>query len=811
MPGYGMGMVLSQRQVLRQELSVRQRMEMRHELVLAQALIGQLDELVVRDDGARIEGAQCQRYVDLGLANWPSDRLSAFLEEEAQRPPEQHSPQLAQNFARLFFLFPCAPIERVLIQSKLLADGNEIPSEIWTRVSAAVTPRQSDPDFASFESSFWALTDGFEDERGMKAALEWASGILSKCESLGDAVCLYDDVKHEAAGVSDAFCVLRGQLGEDLAQDRFSFETLRVALRLRLQERRYDSGGLQHHLPVFLVQKLLSAAPLVARIVELHHLPVIMAAYVAVLCECDEAQFASVIDRLDQLAGEKDFAKSKDYKCTMLRGLDLFFKIANPPDAFRHFVGLASSIRELIHGFQALEMLDRQTYRGEKIDYPTEVTSIQQLVLMASDGRRATLKHVFGFSDTELDELYDPKRFTLVQRTGLLDMCVTYGSLCRQHGYERGAELSGEVLRQTMLQRFYAWRYSHARANDQLGFLRDVQPWKNSVSISIALGVNDALQQRIGSIQQCGRRLAEYWEAVSGYPITADLDTEFQAVVERLRRQGLSEDERRQCESEARRIRREYGLVATLRQLTALTAETVSILPTLNDSLRLLAQTFFEHDGAIVEIEILRKLAAETDTRGLRRILIEDTDTPSRTMNVGVDPVRSCQRWMEWTSYNRCLPAYVVDANKRVLVLTEPGQAQHTAGIGRSVIRLLPMTYGRNKDVIPLIILERMYQTLWTEEIGAAIWRWAVLKAEGMSDANDTPVMLGTRDDRLVPILLNMLKALKKKSRVRRFNLRLPASMNEFEYSDAMGKELVSGAKISNLSLTTFFVGCEDD
>jgi hypothetical protein len=123
---------------------------------------------------------------------------------------------------------------------------------------------------------------------------------------------------------------------------------------------------------------------------------------------------------------------------------------------------------------------------------------------------------------------------------------------------------------------------------------------------------------------------------------------------------------------------------------------------------------------------------------GSQDVFCSDTSDPKVTLEIGQNPVPSCQNYAEG-SYNKCLLGYFDPASKIVLLKNEKGTF-----IARSIFRVLSLS-----DGFPALHLERVYSTSASKLVRHVMLEHALRKAEKMgiplyvSDTEDFEIIHG--------------------------------------------------------------------
>lgn len=175
-----------------------------------------------------------------------------------------------------------------------------------------------------------------------------------------------------------------------------------------------------------------------------------------------------------------------------------------------------------------------------------------------------------------------------------------------------------------------------------------------------------------------------------------------------------------------------------------------------------------------------------------------DTDDPLTLLKVGTEPRETCQSWRQG-SVNHCLPAYVTDANKRVVnIESESGQI-----VARSVIKL---TNIRNEDGTntPAILIEPIYGTTELHQVSRSLLRLVLDKARSINAA----VILSKRIDAVSGANNNVtVDVVQQEADRANFDVSnkravvfIPQSYNRYEYSDSLGGLISNFDRYENLN-----------
>lgn len=685
---------------------------------------------------------------------------------------------------------------QLLQMSKAIAQTAEKPSHAWTNFLAALeNTGNTDSQKSYFISKFWLFLLAKKEAGSELSALIRIHCYLVHFFNLSDLALAYHSLQEETKDL-DGLSTVEDFLSK--VPPATSLINLLTYIKIICQYVRYGKGSNQeYYLNPDLLCQLLDNPELVQKINEFRNLPEIITWLILTRFNFSQSQQEAIIVKFDKILDDKDFRKSRDDKRLLWRGLNIF-AIAKPAENLLHFFRLPENAKQLIKGLQAVEISYLRGYK-KLADYPQEARTIDELIDFLNNESRAHFKLILNFSDEDLNLLTQNEVWRLVTRNNLLDMCLTYASLCHSHNYPRGAKIVSEVLKQAMHKSFLAWRYSDEVNHDQIKNFNCLSAWKENYQLNMILGITDGLRQRIGAINQLANLVAQRWEKVFGYSVENSQFIERSAEIEmKLRDPQTSPDDRKKLGMEMGIIKRDFAHIELIKEMQRVKPDGLGLLANAEEPLIKLGKKLNDEE-AILAIEQMLELIAKTDITEVKTLCFEDSDKPYELIQVGQNPVKTCQRWNEWGSYTDCLPAYLTDSNKKVVWIKSGWQI-----VGRSIIRLLTVPYGKDKKLIPLLILERPYTTAWTEQMATGLIKWLVSKAEKISADNHQPVMVAVNNQNLVSVLQKALP--KSKFTVRKLTFEIPKSLNEQEYADSMGGKIKAGTKIKKLAYHTFLI-----
>jgi hypothetical protein len=128
-------------------------------------------------------------------------------------------------------------------------------------------------------------------------------------------------------------------------------------------------------------------------------------------------------------------------------------------------------------------------------------------------------------------------------------------------------------------------------------------------------------------------------------------------------------------------------------------------------------------EASFIFDNILKKLASVQEEVVKQSITSEDSSDPKILLEIGADPLHSCQNYADG-SENECLLSYIVDPNTKVIILKD----ENNNLIARAILRLL-----ENEDGQPALFLERTYSHNISKTVPALIHRHAFKKASDLN------------------------------------------------------------------------------
>lgn len=312
-----------------------------------------------------------------------------------------------------------------------------------------------------------------------------------------------------------------------------------------------------------------------------------------------------------------------------------------------------------------------------------------------------------------------------------------------------------EIISQITTNNFIKWKYSHEKAEIQIGFLGDKkQTWQNNIK-----------------------------------PVEMEASPDEEATIEYQKNQAsklLKDAELHLAESDSisktkieekmkgiQKILNESPFV--LKNLYSLVDNTINICKNAG-----LNQVSLDLEQLLIPFKI----------KEVGNIIADEFDDPVRLLKMGTEPTETCQSWKRG-QYNECLLGYVADANKKGLNIKDSDN-------GRVLLRGVERITTSKKthdDKSPqdTLFLEPPYSALDHPTIGAAYAKLVFNKAEAMTAVIQISTAASGWTTQLKESLVKEASArgMIIEPNVTR-HLYLAPSINEFEYSDSLGGKITA-------------------
>lgn len=506
----------------------------------------------------------------------------------------------------------------------------------------------------------------------------------------------------------------------------------------------------------------------------------------------DESQ----LRKLEALCSEERVTRGRDTRRRLMIGAhQLTNCFAEGASIFSHTLELAKNAEQLEKLYSEIAsalMASREKY----IDcYNFSAKTFEELYAHLRNGHIATGLGAVPISEAHRQKLVEdfdriPSKF--------ITIISTLGQVY-QKNYPEGLSILAKIAESVIDGNFSKWRYSHEKAAAQLLSAANSQAWQQNIFRTHVLKCPDSVREKLNAVRMIGKQAYAEYRRVHGDPeINMSNAIRELASIEELLRDPKTAD-KKALGIRAAELRHGHNLAQAL--------ELFNIEPSQIELTRsfLIGKVKDRKYGLLcAHVQSALECLNSPDLNNLETITVEEADHYMSLLNVGVEPVQSCQRWTEPTGFNKCLLAYVADANKKVFYTrTKSGTT-----LARAVVRIVPS----KKNVLTLL-LEPVYSTTWSNDHAMALVSTVLEKAAKISEELGQPVRVGYTDRRGDYDLVFKQISAKTNVPVKRAKLEfnLPESVNHFEYSDALGGCLKSGSHVSGDTLHYLTVGPDEE
>lgn len=491
------------------------------------------------------------------------------------------------------------------------------------------------------------------------------------------------------------------------------------------------------------------------------------------------------LTRMNEFGANKHMRNSKDNKRAFYNSLTKMKLLGKgnssgvPKDIILKANGMKQA-RDLLLMYSNLSVIRPITYdfdlkNGDEIKAHLKDTSLgkEPIALgMSKEAREIFYQEVYGDKLNFKARIYSP--------------LITFSRI--YNGKDKNLmPILSKILESVVFGNFKEYRYADDVVEEQLKLEpKGVEVWKENYSkkrlIGDAKGIKPALNSANSTIKQLTNWYFKKYDVNDIYQHIRELRNEQQNLVNNPEISSIDK----------------VGPYRTV-YIKLTQAQTIARLQKLNE------ENFHELQvkiaGSLIEgvedeyrtdITNLSIIGMNTADKALKPLLVEETDDVCDLLDVGLTPVKSCQRWNEKTSYNYCLPAYIVDPNKKIVRVYDRFGSTRM----RNVVRLIHTEQYSDE---PTIFIERAYSDISTPEMFKAVAAYGFEKAVQLSNAIGNSVGLATKDDNLAKELEKIASELKIDYETNtKLNVKFAKSRNSHEYSDAFGGTIKSGAKVSS-------------
>lgn len=463
----------------------------------------------------------------------------------------------------------------------------------------------------------------------------------------------------------------------------------------------------------------------------------------------------------------------------MLRAFRVLDRTRQHDQALTHLITVAPTGKMFVRICR--EIGKNAYYPGQAFDYPFDAEDANALL-----SRVASSSETKAFKALHLQDGYTERLTELLEHQPLLVQIILRLTEIYE---EKDKDVLGVLARITeaLIDRvFTTWRYAHDAAEAQLKPVRNaLAVWRENMTETRVLGHVDRVTACLQSVKLLQTEAAAIFERRFKKPWMKELGSELERTV-------FEATETLRGNKDAAHRENAIQLVSALRQEYQ-AARLIELFECEAREIDLVNHHFAETEKkpwAAPWQELLtraRSILAAPEVREMRIVRVMETDAPIDLFQVGAIPTLSCQRWMEPTGYNKCLPAYVADPNKKLWQL----RTQRGDVIGRCIVRL----FAFKKSA--LLLIEPPYANQWSDDHQRALLVAILQKAAALSKALGQNVAVGYVGTKRWGEWAAAFNAIGKEigfqPTTANFKPILPESYNFFEYSDCLGGCLPRG------------------
>jgi|GEM_PF-4204906 len=490
---------------------------------------------------------------------------------------------------------------------------------------------------------------------------------------------------------------------------------------------------------------------------------------------CAEESFGREIDRQRHILAAGLMLDSIRYR-------GFFARLISLSGNSRELAELCQAAVHVMRGGHGLSLPDSAASFSTTLEHLRNETASAFVRLPFNDGYRAKLA-------SELDRISPEVLQPVISLAGIYEKT-----------YPEGLPLLARLMEHVIDRDFSQWRYNHEAATEQLKPVRACKAWQDNMVRTRVLGRRDEIASRLSALHLLAPEAHAVFAAMFNREWTpglaSALETQILSFDSQFRSPNLDGLAKKNLGIEKSRLIVQNKAARMLELFTAAETDLVLALSVFKERLR--------EPWIGLLSEVMKKAVTILEASGLsndRVLTMIETDLPVYTLNVGVKPVQSCQRWTEVTGYNNCLLAYVLDPNKKVWQFS----TRLDACIGRVVVRMLPFKKSA------LLLLEPPYSVKWSDDHTVAFLLTVIEKAGAISREIKKPVYVGfvggrKRSEDYYRAFELVAHELNGKLLSVSHAFVLPPSLNGHEYSDALGGHLASGASLDEKEITYIIV-----
>jgi len=500
------------------------------------------------------------------------------------------------------------------------------------------------------------------------------------------------------------------------------------------------------------------------------------------------------LERLDNIARTKDMRKSRDSKRKFFTAIAKLRYSNEGKHVLKDVLKKSNGFR------QTREILDKIERRFSMGVFNYDFNLPDGSAIINFLNRKVYDNPVLeNLSEQELDLFEAKLNGSVPESYEFAYVPILKLGLIYQHTHPKKIELLTKMTRALINDRFEEFRYEDARSIECLG--QGIDSWKQDSEKRRLIGNIDAIRPRYEAVKrlvnQMKQEFKENYASNVNTKTIEGLEKKREDLARDLSKHTIADDESERLVKELHETEAQLKYAKITTRLGELKLEEFP------NTRKIISGCLDKHSHPDFRTSIEDLLTIVDSRSDVKTITVRDTDNPELTLNVGCTPIRSCQRWTEKTSYNDCLLAYVVDANKRLFqVVDESNQVR---------IRSITKVLEPRELEVPGIFVERRYANIHNKDLLKALIGGVVEKALNISQESGEPIAIGTKDKDYKAILKKIARGSDLEYQVGKWTVTFPESRNVEEYSDGFGGRLETGSKRSATSVGYIIINHEDN
>ncbi len=501
--------------------------------------------------------------------------------------------------------------------------------------------------------------------------------------------------------------------------------------------------------------------------------------------------------KLEKLYQSGDLKRGVMARTTFAEGLLFLSSKDEGADITRDILDKSSGATRDAERIRKIFVLLRSLDGMGQFEYPKK-TTLNETILDLKNKLVSVVGEKMELSGEDLHFLHENLDDLL--KTGIFEIIPPLLSKFNETKKEQVANCVREIGRHIVIGDFKAWRNSSEAARKQLSVLSEDKQgiWLNESKESIQeLGINKQKEVRLGALDAIKRIAAEAKAHILeiyklDFSITGVNALKYKQKELVLALKGNKEiQEKKDLGEQKRKIDDEIRIIEGLLGLESLSLESLesTLLSKSVSSILNSMSTFQGMDQPASDLtQIAEVLTTQEEIGNVSVLRAYDTDDPFALLKVGIEPRETCQSY-RGGSHNYCLPAYVADANKRVINVDN----EKREVLGRSVMKLTHVTTSDGSKH-PAILLEPVYTTSEIIPIYRGVARVALEKAKAIGAylimVREFNVATGADHKRTIPVIEQEAKRSGREIKNENLQVFVPQSLNSYEYSDSLGGDI---------------------